>query len=934
MLILDRKSPNGRIFSHGGSLKIVQFVAVSALTLGAFTISAPAQTVHEVTIATPNVITVEVRDAPFKPGRIEPLPARSREEPGTWIPIGTEWGRVVGRDRSHVRISDTPPSAYLDRERLSAPENYPTVSKNKVTSVYRKSVPYDSGIYRGSDGETMTGASLKHYIYLSLSQPITEGHYTIRWPASILPDVDFDYSSLHTRAIALRANQHGYRAADIGKVAYLSLWIPGGPSEGAVDFRQYGIKSFEIIDESGKSHFSSELKLHVAPTDPEPGNGFPQTLLEYPSASSQAISLTRVDTDPALALRAPGHTFSVGQRIWLDGFPASQKRFNGFATIRTVTRDTFEIEEHPGGAAAQGTASSPAAYPVHKANRAGTYVFEVNFSSWKPASDGEYKIHVPGLGVSDTFDIHEDIWLQAGKASIGGLYNHRSGIALDGRFGYTRPEAFRPGAKTTVYLSKLPLHWTSNSELGFMPADDGGKSPWVTSNVAPSSYWGGYMDAGDWDRRIDHIDVSILMLDVFESSPDSMKGVALGIPKSSELLERELYAHLDDLPDILHEAVWTLDFFRRLQLPDGSIRGGIESSAHPLLGVPSFLEHLTIFAYAPDHISTYRYIGGAAKLAIVLQNLGKVQAAEVFRKSSLNAWQAAERINRDPQRYYAEAKAIATANGIFRDTSWESRSAKFQNAASEYRVAAAGVLFRLTGGEEYRTIFETAWPVQKSLYRHNADGAWEYYKAQSATANKTLQEQIGKSFQSEAQSTAKAQSVVAYPGMKHPFAPIGWGQGLAPDYNQTQTFIRAHQISHDRNLLRTMQVASAQILGANQVGLSFTTGLGKRNIQHPLHEDHRAMGVKAPDGITVYGWAPQSQTSHDWIFGPYWSPLPVSGTKENAERRRVSPNRFSMPFYEHLIEHPLLVMQQEYTVQQTIATTAAMWLYLHVHDGE
>jgi endoglucanase len=879
------------------------------------------------------MIAVEVRDAPFMPGRIEPLPTRSREEPGTWIRIGTEWGRVVGRDRPHVRISDIPPSAYLDRERLDAPENYPTVSNNKVTSVYRKSVPYDSGIYRGSDGETMTGASLKHYIYLSLAQPITEGHYTIRWPASILPDIDFDYSSLHTRAIAIRANQHGYRAADTGKVAYLSLWIPGGPLEGAVDFRQYGIKSFEIIDESGKLHFSSDLKLRVAPTDPEPGNGFPQTLLEYPSASSQATQLTRVDTDPALALRAPRHTFSVGQRIWLDGFPASQKRFNGFATIRAVTRDTFEIDEHPGGAT-QNTASSPTAYSVHKANRAGTYVFELNFGSWKPAYDGKYRLRVPGLGVSDTFAIRDDIWLQAGRASIGGLYNHRSGIALDGRFGFTRPEAFRPGSNTTVYLSKLPLHWTSNSELGFVPADDGGKSPWVTNSVAPSSYWGGYMDAGDWDRRIDHIDVSILMLDVFESSPDSMNEVVLGLPKSSELLDRELYADLDDLPDILHEAVWTLDFFRRLQLPDGSIRGGIESSAHPLLGVPSFLEHLTVFAYSPDHISTYRYISGAAKLAVVLQGRGKVRAAQVFRQSSLNAWQAAERINHDPERYYADAKSIATATGTFRENSWESRSKKIQNAASEYRVAAAGALFRLTGGDEYRTIFETAWPVQKSLYRHNADGAWEYYKAQSPTANKTLQEQIGKSFQSEAQSTAKAQTVVSYPGMKHPFAPIGWGQGLAPDFNQTQTFIRAHQISQDTNLLQTMQVASAQILGANQVGLSFTTGLGTRNIQHPLHEDHRAMGVKAPDGITIYGWAPQSQTSHDWIFGPYWSPLPVSGTKESAERRKISPNRFAMPFYEYLIEHPLLVMQQEYTVQQTIATTAAMWLYLHVHGRE
>lgn len=921
---------------NGASNIVVQFITASIISLAITVFATPvlAQTIHEVTIATPNVIAVEVRDLPFKAGRIELLPAKSREDPGTWIQIGAEWGRFVGRERSHVRIADTPPSAYLDRDRLDARENYPTISNNTVTTIFRKSVPYDSGIYRGSDGETMTGASLKHYVYLNLSQPLAEGRHTIRWAAGILPDIDFDYSSRHTRAIALRANQNGYRGSDIAKVAYLSLWLPGAATEGAVDFRQYGIKSFEILDEAGKSHFSSDLRLRVAPTDPEPGNGLPQPLLEYPSAWSQAVRLTRVDTDPALALRAPGHALSAGQRIWMDGFPPSQKRFNGFATIRSVTRDTFEIAEHPGGAVAQSTAGPPVALPVHKANRAGTYVFEVDFSAWKPEADGKYRIHVPRLGVSDTFEIKQDVWLQAGKTSIGGLYNHRSGIALDGRFGFKRPEAFRPGPNTPIYLSKLPLPWTSNSELGFMPADDGGKSPWVTQTLAPSSYWGGYMDAGDWDRRIDHIDVSILLLDVFESSADAWKGVSLGIPKSSEFLDRYIYADLDDLPDILHESLWTIDFFRRLQMPDGSIRGGIESSAHPLLGTPSFLEHLTIYAYSPDHISTYRYIGGAAKLAVILHSLGKNRAADIFSRSARNAWQAAERINRDPETYYAEAKSTAITSGVFLGKSWEVQARKIQKAASEYRVAAAGALFRLTGEDEYRTIFETAWPIEKSLYRHNADGAWEYYKAQNPGADKKLQEQIGRAFQNEAQATRKAQDALAYSAMKHPFAPAGWGQGLAPDYNQTLTFIRAHQISRDRNLLRTMQMASAHILGANQVGLSFTTGLGIRNVRHPLHEDHRAMGAKAPDGITIYGWAPQSQTSHEWIFGPYWSPLPISGTKENAERRKVSPNRFAMPYYEYMIEHPLLVMQQEYTVQQTIATTAAMWLYLHAHDGE
>ena len=903
-----------------GAALSMSFAAIGAIT------SATAQSVHEITIATPNIIAVEVRDPQFRSGRIERLRESSRSEPGTWINVGGEWGKVIGLDRSHVRIADTAPTSFLDIKRIDVAAAYGSFDGNEVRAVFRKSVPYDSGIYRGADGETLSGASLKHLLYLELSRPLREGFHTIRWPSGTLSDTQFYYSSRRTRAIAVRVNQHGYRASDEGKVAYLALWLPGGPAEGAIDFRTHGIRTFDVIDEAGRVHFSSEISLRVSPTDPEPGNGLRAPLLEYPSASTQGVRITGIDSGPPLTATSPQHGFSAGMRVWLDGFSRSQ--FNGFATVGATSRDKFEITL-PTGNAAPNSVGSPIAFPVYTANRAGTYVYELNFGLWKPDVEGKYRIYLPGLGVSDAFDVRDNIWLRAAQTSIGGLYNHRSGIALDGRFGFSRPVSFKPGPSFTVWRSKLPLSWSTNSSKGFVPAHAGGKAPWVTNEIAPFSYWGGYMDAGDWDRLITHLDVSYLLLEVFESAPEAMLGVSLGVPKSSEVLDRNLYTEIDDLPDLLHEAVWTLDFFRRLQLPDGSVVGGIESSDHPLLGVPSFLEHLTVFAYAPDHISTYRYAGAASKFAGILDRAGKSRLAQVFRESALIAWRAAEKINLNPEIQYSDAKAIAVASGAFAETSWDARFKQMQEAASDHRVAASASLFRLTGEREFQTIFETAWVGKREINNYHADGAWEYYRAPSPQSNSDLKNRLGQMFVAAAQLTSGAQKAIAYPSMKHPYAPIGWGQGLAPDYQQIQMFIRAHQISGDKNLLRTMQVTSAHILGANQVGLSFTTGLGNRTVKHPLHEDHRAMGTKVPDGITLYGWGSQAETSHEWIFGPYWSPLPVSGTKENAQFRRIVPNRFAMPFYEYLIEHPSLVMQQEYTVHQTIGTTAAMWLYLH-----
>ena len=91
------------------------------------------------------------------------------------------------------------------------------------------------------------------------------------------------------------------------------------------------------------------------------------------------------------------------------------------------------------------------------------------------------------------------------------------------------------------------------------------------------------------------------------------------------------------------------------------------------------------------------------------------------------------------------------------------------------------------------------------------------------------------------------------------------------------------------------------------------------------------MGVPPPPGITVYGFGPQATFSPAWLFGPAWAIFP-EGPAAPAERR-IDPDRFAMPYFEYLIEHPGMVMQQEYTVQQTIATTAALWLHHAAQDG-
>lgn len=884
--------------------------------------------VHEITMATPDTIAVEVRDAPFERGGILELEAAVDEPVGSWIRRGDAWAMVVGPQRRHLRLADVPPEVFLDRMAFDDPHGYRLNGQARVVSVYRKSMPYSSGLFRGDDGQTKSGATFKHILYLKLDQALEPGEYRLEWPDGSLPSETFNFDPLKTRALALRATQVGHAPADVSKTGYLSLWLPAGPNNGAVDFGQYGIKTFSVIDDEGTSVFSGPVRLRTRPSDPEPGNGLPAPLVDYAAGTPRQLEGFRPGPPPYV--EAAGHGLVEGQRILFHRLQGDQDASALAATVGRTDEQGFAVTDiewpFPEDIAPGATFT-----PTYKSNRAGTFVFELDYSQWTPQASGRYRLAVPGMGVSDHFEVATDRWLRLAGLSFAGLYHHRSGIPLDGRFGYERPSSFHPGSGLQILESALPLLWSSNWPNGFLSLDDGLKGAWNTGREASEEYWGGYMDAGDWDRRIQHLNISDAFLDLWEQLPQDKRAVALGIPKSSEVLPLPEYAGLDGVSDLIHEAIWNIDFYRRLQMPDGRVRGGVESAGHPLLGTTSYLEHLPVYAYAPDIVSTYRYAASASRLSRILAELNLAELAGVYRSSALAAWQAAEGGFSNPDDFYREAIAAANAMDGWGGSSWEARKPALQAVAAEFRAAAAASLFRLEGGRQFAEIFEAGWRDRRELYFHKGDAAWDYYR--SAGADPVIQRQIEETVIQETNLLLSGQSTSSYPSMKHPYAPAGWGQGGPPDFSQSQLLFRAYQINPNPEILSLIQQTLHGLHGANQLGLSFTTGLGVRQIEHPLHEDHRAMGVPAPVGITIYGWAPQSASAYGWVFGPEWSPLPEVGDPGAIAHRRVEPQRFALPYFEYLVEHPAVIIQQEYTVDQTIGPIAFLALFLDAQSG-
>ena len=82
-------------------------------------------------------------------------------------------------------------------------------------------------------------------------------------------------------------------------------------------------------------------------------------------------------------------------------------------------------------------------------------------------------------------------------------------------------------------------------------------------SVDTRKMWGWYQDAGDWDSYVSHSDIPAFLLTTFELKPKNFSDNDLNIPESG-----------NGIPDIIDEASWLLNHYRRTKGPTGGNAGG------------------------------------------------------------------------------------------------------------------------------------------------------------------------------------------------------------------------------------------------------------------------------------------------------------------------------------------------------------------------
>lgn len=562
----------------------------------------------------------------------------------------------------------------------------------------------------------------------------------------------------------------------------------------------------------------------------------------------------------------------------------------------------FEIVEEAGGRVVY-RGNIEEGFPVSRhegfrpaRNYVGTDVQYLDFHELR--QEGTFQIRVPGLGVSRTFTIGADTWLSAFRKSMHGLLSHRSGIALGAPFTtYERPRLMHPADGTVVF--RIP-HTMMEGEADAVNRAisemlDSGKpvSGWPVHKQA----WGGYMDAGDWDRRSQHLSVSRQLIELFKTNPGFFEKASLDLPPDEAN---------DRIPDLLNEAIWNISFFRRLQEPDGGVGGGVESTEHPRPGERSWEESLVLGAFAPDPLSSLSYASAAALLASALAPYDN-ELASGYEASAEKAWHWA---NDNESRVLAEAEARSGKHSF--------NKANAEKEINLMRLVAATDLYLLTGNEAYGH-------VAAEMLPRSGDGSEELGAAfrlamwPPESADGALLEAA------RAKVVDNAERSLSF-GQRNAFGihtqieqlPM---MGYTGFYSVPETITgpllpRAYLLTGDQRFLRGALHAAHFSAGANPLNKTFTTGVGHDFPRNPLHIDSRMSGKAAPDGITIYG--PMDPAAdygfnewvHKWHLGD------------------MHPPSRTWPAAEWHVDIFLWPAMSEYTVHQTFRPTAYAWGFL------
>lgn len=509
-----------------------------------------------------------------------------------------------------------------------------------------------------------------------------------------------------------------------------------------------------------------------------------------------------------------------------------------------------------------------------------TAVYRMDFTDVK--TPGTYRVYVDGIGCSYPFSIDRNVWDKAFWTQMKGLYNQRSGVELGPPYtDFKRPRDFHPddGVVATRSTYNAFVHGMHGVYKEIAKQDTG---------EPVKDAWGGYHDAGDWNpRRVTHMKVTMAQLELAEMFPQYYANFKLNIPP------------MEGVPDVINEALFEIDCFRRLQTADGGIPWGLETEGDPLSGEVSWLTTQKLYVLAPTIRDSWLYASVAGQAARVLRPI-KPELASVYEQSAIRA--------------YAWAEADYAKNGF--------GGAKETWDAVDARNHSALILYDLTGDQAYHKVFLETTLLKNpgaDIYAWGGgiqnEAAFLYARMDDAKVDPTIKKNahnavIGLAERSLKYAAGNAFNVTNRERGRPMFAGFFTTAGGGD-------LVRAHFLTGKKEYLDGAVVSCQFQSGANPNNVVYTTGLGANPVLVPLEVDARSSGQKPPIGLSPWGNTDYFNNTGFWSMNLQFINKP----------EYLWPNAYEWPLTEAYFQTWIYVASNEFTVESW-APNVTVWGYL------
>ncbi|MBM81649.1 MAG: hypothetical protein CMJ78_13805 [Planctomycetaceae bacterium] len=473
---------------------------------------------------------------------------------------------------------------------------------------------------------------------------------------------------------------------------------------------------------------------------------------------------------------------------------------------------------------------------------------------------GIYKAYLPGVGISDEFEINDDVYQAAAVTAARTFYHQRSGMALEAPFAdfrFTRPENhwFTGGPNNSVvggwYHSSIADSALYSGEAVFQ-ADVEAAAPVLNRDPGTAlDLTGGWCDAGDYGRYTPTAAAAVWqLLTAYELAPTRFPDNLWNIPESG-----------NGISDLLDEVRYETDWLIKMQDPtDGGVYHKLTRSGFDV-GLPHE-DPRAQFLFEKTTHGTAIFAATMALSSRVFEPIDANLAATYLQRAEL-AWQ------------FLENHPSETPEGGFFNPSYPLTGEYNDDNDYDNRLWAAAELYRTTGQSAYRTFFEdwyndpeTDPPDQQGQpdWKHHYMKAYWAYQATTHPTDAALQQELRDEFfirSADEQLIPRLENNTYHESARSD-VPIFFGYG---SHSRSLTYafplLQAFYLTGDQQYFDAAAVNANTQFGANPLSMSFVTGIGDRYPMRPLHTPSISDDVSEPfPGLPVFGVTTHMSNGH------------------------------------------------------------------------